>query len=142
MKNFIALLVLVCGITTHAQSVPADQIMGKWYAKEPLHTNVANVYLRFEFTPYEVEMGATCVFHQNYDQLSVSVRSAAIYQDHSIFIQEARQGTIEDGQKYCQVFVKPSRWDYLFNAYGQMVLFVPVPWQAQFTLNRAPDGAP
>lgn len=142
MKYFIALLVLVFGMTTFAQSIPADQIMGKWQAQEPLHTNAANLFLTFEFTPAEVEMGVTCVFHQNYDQLSVSVHSAVVYQNHSIFIQEARQGTIEDGQKYCQVFVKPSRWDFLFNAYGQLVLFIPVPWQAQFTLVRTPDGAP
>jgi hypothetical protein len=150
MKAFAALFIAVLfslNVLAHetrptpTPDKPSDFLLGTWVSEHPIHNRDVKIYTEFTFAENDMKLTATCVYHYQNTQLSVSVASDVIYVGNRIQVLENTQGSVNDGYRYCNAGLKPSVWEFYFDGTGRAVLFVPTPYQQRFNLIRVEDQA-
>lgn len=133
MKLFLSVL-LFAG-TIFSQTMPVDMIQGHWRARTPIYAQNSQLFMSFDFSRTQMRLTGTCVYPDQ-SSLSVSIKVRVQYLGSDLYIQESKQSQIDNGYKFCKVYLTHSKWQYYFNGVGSAVLVAPVPFGAQFQLVR------
>lgn len=126
-------LTLVCA--ANAFALPVDGILGRWVAQETILGRGVQFQLGVDFNEFTTDLTVKCFFNDG-AYLEAKTSAQVNYDGNDIFIQETRQAVIDDRFHFCRATLQPSRWSAYFDGTGRIVLFVPVPYQARFTLIR------
>jgi len=130
MKFIIAAVLLIPQLLL---AEPVQGLLGRWKSENVLYGNNVEFRLGFNFTANKTELNVDCTFIHG-EHLQASTSSRACYDVNHIFIQETKEVVTNDGYHFCRATLAPATWTAYFDGAGKMVLFVPVPYQAQFTL--------
>lgn len=133
MKLFLSVLLFAGSL--FSQTLPADMIQGHWHARTPIYAQNAQLFMSFDFSKTQMKLTGTCVY-QDQSELSASVQVHVAYAGSDLYIQESKQTQIDDGYKFCKVYLTHSKWQFYFNGVGAAVLIAPVPYGMQFQLVR------
>lgn len=109
--------------------VPGNDLLGRWRATQVQQGEGVQFRLSFNFTNNRAAMTVTCSFIDG-TVLRASASSFVYYSGNQIYIQESKQNTSQDGNRYCRSTLQPSRWEAYMNGYGNMNLIIPVPYQS------------
>lgn len=131
--SILFLMTLVLPFQTKAEPVPG--ILGNWIAEETILDRDVCFRLSFSFEEQHAKLSVQCAYRDG-QLLEVSVAAAVYYDGNHINILERNQGLADDGFHFCRATLDRSQWQAYFDGTGKMVLFVPVPYQARFTLVR------
>ncbi len=133
MKLFLSVLLFsICGFS---QGLPSDQIQGPWKSKNPIYTKDSQMFMSFNFKKDKMDLTATCVYTDK-TELQAQITVKLNYLANDIYIQEARQATHTVDQKICRVSLTQTKWQFNFNAMGEITLLAAVPYGMQFRLQR------
>ena len=136
MKLFFTIALLFLSLGSFAQNQqPADQIMGQWRTKNPLYGQGVTLYTEFLFLPENMTVTGRCFFRDQ-AELSVSLNVKVRFDGNDLWILEQKQAQVEDGLRYCRVYLTHDRWNFYFTGTGEAVLVAPVPYGTQFQLKR------
>lgn len=135
--SFFFLFALALPLQMKAEPVPG--ILGNWIAEETIYGRDVMFRIGFSFTEDRAHMSVQCAY-RNGQLLETSATAAAQYDGNNIYITERNEGQVSDGFFFCRATLDRSRWEAYFDGTGKMVLFVPVPYQARFTLIKDIPG--
>ncbi len=140
-KIFSIFFLMILALPFKSKAEPVAGILGNWIAEETLFGREASFRIGFSFTNDQARISVQCAYRDG-QRLETSAISSVQYDGNNIYIVERNEGTVNDGFHYCRATLDRSRWEAYFDGTGKMVLFVPVPYQARFTLIRdiADDG--
>ncbi len=116
----------------------SNPLLGNWRAINRIMTPDTDFQVNFRFSQGEVKLSVTCYFRDG-ALLSSSIRGAVSYgfsNAYDIYIQQAGQAVVSDGQRFCRATLQPSRWTAYFDGAGRMQLITQVPFNSQFILIR------
>lgn len=134
-KFFSLLFLMALALPFQTKAEPVPGILGNWIAEEALFGRDVSFRLGFSFQEETAQISVQCAF-RNGQLLETSAVARVQYDGNNIFILERNEGTVNDGFHFCRATLDRSRWEAYFDGTGKMVLFVPVPYQARFTLVR------
>jgi hypothetical protein len=135
-KNIFSILFLLAlALPFQVQAEPVPGLLGRWVAEQPLYGRDVQFHLSFNFDEEKTTMTVQCAF-RNGDSLQISAQAFTRYDGNNIFIVERNEGVVNDGFHFCRATLDRSQWQAYFDGTGKMVLFVPVPYQARFSLVR------
>lgn len=135
-RNIFSILFLFAlALPFHAKALPVDGLLGNWIAEENLLGRDVQFRLSFSFEEDHAQLSVECAFRDG-QLLSTRAISAVQYDGNQIYILERNEGSVNDGFHFCRATLDRSQWQAYFDGTGKMVLFVPVPFQARFTLIR------
>ena len=134
-KIFSILFLIALSLPFQSKAEPVAGILGNWFAEETLFGRDVSFRLGFSFTEDRARLSVQCAYRDG--QLLETFATARVqYDGNNIYITERNEGLVNDGFHYCRATLDHSRWEAYFDGTGKMVLFVPVPYQARFTLVR------
>jgi len=135
-KNIFSILFLFAfTLPFQAKALPVEGLLGNWIAEETLLGRDVQFRLSFSFEEDHAQLSVECAFRDG-QLLSTHAISAVHYDGNEINILERNEGSVNDGYHFCRATLDRSQWQAYFDGMGKMVLFVPVPYQARFTLVR------
>lgn len=147
MKSLISLFALLTlsstlAFATTPVTAPVPGLLGQWDAENVLLGREAQFRLTFNFSQFSSEMTVHCLFNDG-SRLTATTNSDTAYSENSIFILENKQTITDDSIHFCRATLNKATWTAYFNGTGKMILFVPAPYQSQFTLvPHVPAPAP
>jgi len=116
---------------------PSDLLMGRWISENILYNRGVELHTEFNFTNSTMTLTGSCVFPAPHGTtLTATLSSQIEFNGNDLYILETKNSLVDDGYRYCKVYVQPTRWQFYFNGLGKAVLIAPVPYGAQFSLVR------
>ncbi len=134
-KLLFSFFFLTFATVVSVEAHPVEGILGRWIAQETVFSRGVDFQLAFDFQTFSTALTVKCLFHDG-AYLEAQTAARVVYQGNDIYIQESRQSLVDDRIHFCRATLQPSIWSAYFDGTGRIVLFVPVPYQARFSLVR------
>jgi len=126
---------LALSIPASAQVLPHEMLQGRWVAQNSTYGNNAAIWSSFNFQRTHMTVSARCVYPDN-SSLRVSAKVAVMYAGNEIYLRTSAADRKQDGLRYCQISLGPTRWQFYMNGLNRATLIAPVPYGTQFNLVR------
>lgn len=131
--SFVTLLSF--SISASSQVLPHEMLQGSWMSQNSIYGNNSAIWSSFNFQRTQMTVSARCVYPDN-SRLRVSAKVAVMYAGNEIYLRTSAADRKQDGIRYCQVSLGPTRWQFYMNGLNRATLLAPVPYGTQFNLVR------
>jgi hypothetical protein len=135
-QSALAALLISFGFLSSVGATPVEGLLGRWIAQEPIPGRDVIFNLAFNFCEDRTEMQVNCVY-RTHQSLTATAVAQTVYDGNEIYLQENNENVVNDGFRFCRATLMPAQWEALFDGLGNMVLFIPAPYQSRLTLVRA-----